>query len=182
MRGDHDANDLGTRTVLTASFTRGPWYMYSHYLDALAICRVHENPSFFVTFTCNAKWPEIQEYMEAFPELTTADRADIVDRVFEQKVRDYVKFVRNTKPFGDISAVLYTIEFQKRGLPHCHSLLWVTPICKIQTDIDIDKYISAELPYPIQDPDDHRIITELMMHGLCGYANKNAVCMKDGSK
>ncbi|KAI3505327.1 hypothetical protein L1887_27407 [Cichorium endivia] len=28
----------------------------------------------------------------------------------------------NDKPFGEISAYLYTIEFQKRGLPHCHTL------------------------------------------------------------
>ncbi|GJY01941.1 DNA helicase [Tanacetum coccineum] len=72
MRGDRDGSDLGTRLVLTASFTCGPRYMYSHYLDALAICRVHGNPSFFITFTCNANWPEIQEYMDALPELTPA--------------------------------------------------------------------------------------------------------------
>ncbi|GJV71206.1 DNA helicase [Tanacetum coccineum] len=124
IRGDHDGNDLGTRTILSISFTGGPRYMYAHYLDALAICRVHGNPSFFITFTCNAKWPKIQEYMDSWPELTTAGRADNVDHVFEQKVHDYIKFVRTTNLFGDITAVLYTIEFQKRGLPHCHSLLW----------------------------------------------------------
>nr|GEV35232.1 DNA helicase [Tanacetum cinerariifolium] len=167
MRGDRDGNDLGTRIVLTASFTGGPRYMYSHYLDALAICRVHGNPSFFITFTCNAKWPEIQEYMEVFPELTLADRADVVDRVFEQKIRDYVKYVRTTKPFGDITAVLYTIEFQKRRLPHCHSLLWVNASSKIHEDTDVDKYISAELPEPRQDPDGYRIVSELMMHRPC---------------
>nr|GEY20120.1 DNA helicase [Tanacetum cinerariifolium] len=112
-----------------------------------------ETHPFFVTFTCNDKWPEIQEYMEAFPELTTTDRADIVDRVFKQKGQGYVKFVQNTKPFGDISA-----------------------------DTDIDKYISVELLDPIQDPDGHGIIAELMMYGPCGYANENAACIKDGSK
>ncbi|GJR83889.1 DNA helicase [Tanacetum coccineum] len=39
-------------------------------LDALAIYRVHGNPSFFITFTCNVKWPEIKKYMESFLELT----------------------------------------------------------------------------------------------------------------
>ncbi|GJV87496.1 DNA helicase [Tanacetum coccineum] len=180
--GDRDGNDLGTRIVLIASFTGGPRYMYSHYLDALTICRVHGNPSFFITFTCNAKWPEIQEYMEAFPELTPADRADVVDRVFEQKIRDYVKYVRTAKPFGDITAVLYTIEFQKRGLPHCHSLLWVDASSRIREDTDVDKYISAELPDPREDPDGYRIVSELMMHGPCGLTNKNAACMKDETK
>ncbi|GJX14532.1 DNA helicase [Tanacetum coccineum] len=110
-----------------------------------------------------------------------SDRADIVDRAFEQKVRDYVKFVRNMEPFGDITAVLYTIEFQKRGLPHCHSLLWVSPCSKVQQDTDVDRYISAELPNPTHDPDGYRVISELMMHGPCD-ANKNASCMKDGNK
>nr|GEV78958.1 DNA helicase [Tanacetum cinerariifolium] len=32
------------------------------------------------------------------PELTTADRADIVDRVFEQKVRDYISAIYNRVP------------------------------------------------------------------------------------
>nr|GEU73400.1 DNA helicase [Tanacetum cinerariifolium] len=95
--------DLGLRNVLTASFTGGPRYMYAHYLDALAICRVYKSPSFFITFTCNAKWPEIEEFMEQFPQLTTTDRADIVDRVFEKKVRDYINFVRSSNTFGDVT-------------------------------------------------------------------------------
>ncbi|GJX83426.1 DNA helicase [Tanacetum coccineum] len=47
-----------------------------------------------------------------------ADRADIIDRVFEKKVRDYIDFVRDSNTFGSVTGVLYTIEFQKRGLPH----------------------------------------------------------------
>nr|GEV01017.1 DNA helicase [Tanacetum cinerariifolium] len=78
--------------------------------------------------------------------------------------------------------VLYTIEFQKRGLPHCHSLLWVTPASKIREDTDVDKYISAELPNPAEDPNGYRIISELMMYGPCGLAYRNAPCMKDGNK
>nr|GFB52700.1 DNA helicase [Tanacetum cinerariifolium] len=143
ISGDRDGSDLGTRTVLSVSLTGGPRYMYAHYLDALAICRVHGNVSFFITFTCNAKWSEIQEYIDSWPELTTADRADIVDRVFEQKV---------------------------------------SQAFKVQQDTDVDKYILAELPDPTQDPDGYRIISEPMIHGPCGHANKNASCMKDGNK
>ncbi|GKA57729.1 DNA helicase [Tanacetum coccineum] len=76
LRGDRDGNDIGLRTVLTASFTGSPRYMYAHYLDALAICRVHGSPSFFITFTCNTKWPEIEEFMKPYPQLTVADRAN----------------------------------------------------------------------------------------------------------
>ena len=47
-RGDRNGRDVGSRIILPASFTGGPRYMYSHYLDALAICRVHGNPTFFL--------------------------------------------------------------------------------------------------------------------------------------
>ncbi|GJU98900.1 ribonuclease H-like domain-containing protein [Tanacetum coccineum] len=42
-RGDNNGFDYGSRLILPQSFTVGPRYMYSHYLDALAICRVHDN-------------------------------------------------------------------------------------------------------------------------------------------
>jgi hypothetical protein len=103
-RGDQDGSDVGSRIILPSSFTGGPRYMYSHYLDALAICRVHGNPSFFITFTCNVNWPEIKEYMQEFPHVTVADRPDVVDRVFERKIHDLVGFLRDSKPFGHVEA------------------------------------------------------------------------------
>jgi len=53
LKGDFDGHDVGKRTILPTSFTGGPKYMYKHYQDALAICRVHGNPQYFITFTCN---------------------------------------------------------------------------------------------------------------------------------
>ncbi|GKF12943.1 DNA helicase [Tanacetum coccineum] len=38
-RGERDGFEVGGRIIMPMSFTRGPWYMYAHYLDALAICR-----------------------------------------------------------------------------------------------------------------------------------------------
>nr|GEY27185.1 DNA helicase [Tanacetum cinerariifolium] len=123
---------------------------------------------------------EIEEFIEQFPQLTIADRADIVDHVFKKKVRDYTYFVRNSNTFGDVTSVLYTIEFQKRGLPHCHSLLWISASSKVQQDIDVDKYVFAELPDPITDATGYAVVSELMLHGPCGALNMNASCMKDG--
>ena len=76
-------------------------------------------------------------------------------------------------------AVLYTVEFQKRGLPHCHILLWVTRRAEvIQTDA-IDRYISAELPDKVADPEGFRVVSEFMIHGPCGEAFPSAPCMQN---
>nr|GEZ95854.1 DNA helicase [Tanacetum cinerariifolium] len=60
LRGERDGYEVGGRIILPMSFTGGPRYMYTHYLDALAICRKLGNPQFFITFTCNVNWPEIK--------------------------------------------------------------------------------------------------------------------------
>ena len=74
-------------------------------------------------------------------------------------------------------AVLYTVEFQKRGLPHCHTLLWIHSADRIQAAEDVDQYISAELPDPAFDPQGYKVVSEMMIHGPCGSANPNAPCM-----
>ncbi|GKA23608.1 DNA helicase [Tanacetum coccineum] len=176
-QGDREGIQAGSMIMLPRTFTGGPRYMYNHYFDALAICRSLGNPQFFITFRCNVKWPEIKRYMSQYPHLTPTDRADIVCRVFEQKVNDFINFLKFERPFGFVIAFLYTIEFQKRGLPHCHTLLWVDSSSKIQDASQIDDYISAELPDPVEDPEGYKIVSKLMMHGPCGVANPSASCL-----
>lgn len=47
---------------------------------------------------------------------------------------------------------LYTKEFQKKGLPHCHMLLWVNSSSKIWNAEDVNTYITAEFPDPVTEP------------------------------
>ncbi|GKA35542.1 DNA helicase [Tanacetum coccineum] len=168
MRGDSDGSDCGGRLISPQSFTCGPCYMYAHYLDALAICRVHGNPSFFITFTCNVKWPEITGYMENFLRLTTSEKADTVDRVFEMKIHQFVNRLHS--------------RVSKTGTPHSHTLIWIDKRSHIQNDTDIDAYISAELSSKYSDLECHRIVSEFMMHGPCGLTYPTAPCMQNTPK
>ncbi|XP_070665149.1 uncharacterized protein [Malus domestica] len=63
-RGDNDANKLGQKIVLPASYTGSPRYMINNYQDAMAICREYGHPDLFITFTCKVKWPEIIREIE----------------------------------------------------------------------------------------------------------------------
>ncbi|GJU73233.1 DNA helicase [Tanacetum coccineum] len=126
-------------------------------------------------------WPEIKRYMAQYPELTPDDRADVICRVFEQKVKDFLSFLKEEKTFGDVSAVPYTIEFQKRGLPHFHTLLWVDSKNEMPDAQQIDNYISAKIPDSVQDPKGYKLVTKLMMHGPYVPASPSAACMQEGS-
>lgn len=75
---------------------------------------------------------------------------------------------------------MYTVEFQKRGLPHVHILLWLKPQHKFKTSSDIDKHISAELPDPKLYPKLYKAVSSYMIHGPCGVVDPNSPCMADG--
>ncbi|XP_048631224.1 casein kinase II subunit alpha-1-like [Brassica napus] len=51
---------------------------------------------------------------------------------------------------------------------------------KFPTADDIDKIISAEIPDKTVDPDLYVIVGDCMMHGPCGAAKKDNVCMVNG--
>ena len=74
--------------------------------------------------------------------------------------------------------MVYTIEFQKRGLPHAHICLFFSKNSKLPNPEDIDRVISAELPDKEEDPELYKLVSELMMHGPCGAYNMKSPCMK----
>jgi hypothetical protein len=78
-----------------------------------------------------------------------------------------------------VCAVLYTVEFQKRGLPHIHCLVWLANSNPEFSASAIDAFISAEIPDRDADPLGYALVEEFMIHGPCGDANKNFPCMKD---
>ncbi|GJX36008.1 putative PIF1 DNA helicase/replication protein A1-like protein [Tanacetum coccineum] len=80
-----------------------------------------------------------------------------------------------------MSLLIYTIEFQKCGLPHCHALIFLHKDDKISSTDEIDHVISAELPSEVDDPIGFEAVRTHMMHGLCGDQFRSSPYMsRDG--
>ncbi|XP_026482740.1 uncharacterized protein LOC113390965 [Ctenocephalides felis] len=79
--------------------------------------------------------------------------------------------------FGDTRCYMYSVEWQKRGLPHAHILIWL--LNKLHSN-EVDDIISAEIPDPVTDPHLHDIVTTQMVHGPCGALNPLSPCMANG--
>ncbi|GBN42042.1 hypothetical protein AVEN_126139-1 [Araneus ventricosus] len=101
----------------------------------------------FITFTCNPAWPEIKE--ELSHGQTVTDRHDLLARVFRQKEQKFIKVLTKMDVFGEARCWMYSIEWQKRGLPHSHNLIWLK---EKKHSTQIDDVISAEFPNPEVDP------------------------------
>lgn len=170
-----EARDVGRRIVLPASVTGSERNMRQKYLDAMAMIRKFGKPDLFITVTTNPKWPEIQR--ELLPGQTASDRPDIVCRVFAAKFKEMLNDILKGKVFGNVIAYNYTVEFQKRGLPHIHLLLILEDKIRVE---DYDKVVSAEIPDREQNPQLYDSVASHMMHGPCGNLNFNCVCMQDG--
>jgi hypothetical protein len=173
-QGDVDSAALGKRFILPSSFTGSKRYMQQIYQDSMAIVRHFGKPTFFITFTANPKWPEITDHL--LPSQQATDRPDITTRVFFLKVKEMLADLRNGI-FGPYLAHVHVIEYQKRGLPHMHLLLFVTT--KYDSPEMVNEVICAELPDPSWDPTGELtdLVLSCMVHGPCGQDNPTAPCM-----
>ena len=178
-RADLDPTSLGRRVVLPSSFLGGARFIGQCYQDSMAIVRKYSRPSLFITFTANPKWDEITR--ELLPGQTATDRPDLVVRVFRIKVTHLLHDLKRKQIFGRYLGSVYTIEYQKRGLPHMHLLLFLHPHDRdrLLDPAVIDRFISAELPQPEDDPTGSltEIVKSMMVHGPCGSSNPRAPCM-----
>ena len=173
IANDGNASNVGKLVILPSSFTGSPRHMHEYTQDAMTYVRNYGRPDLFVTFTCNPKWQEIEE--ELLLGQASTDRHDLLARVFKQKLLKLIHIVTKSHVFGPTRCWMYSIEWQKRGLPHAHILIWLKN--KIKSD-QIDSVISAELPDPQQDPRLFEIICKNMIHGPCGALNPDAPCME----
>ena len=97
------------RKILSSSFTGSPRWYNAKFQDGMAICREYHKPDFFITITCNPKWPEIQKLLKHGQ--TAQDRPDIVARVFKLKKDQLMQDLKTGGVLGKVVAHMNVVEF-----------------------------------------------------------------------
>ena len=145
----------GTRVAANIPGSKSYWWKAQQ--EVLAICiELKRPPDYFVTFTTNDNWPEIQsllvpdhkpgQYCPMCPHKD--ERIPAVDQPVLCSIAFHQRFLRWKKeviqnPNGELGKVQfdwYRREYQKRGAVHIHGLIWVDPQTKK------NNVIRAEMP------------------------------------
>ncbi|CAN1327045.1 ATP-dependent DNA helicase pif1 [Linum perenne] len=182
LQGDTNVHLTGKHIILSSTHTSSPRYKFENFQDAMAICRWGGYPDLFLTFTCNSQWPEIQLMVDLVTSTGRKDpnRADIIARVFKLKLNKLLEEITVKKIFGRTTAHVEVVEFQKRGLPHVHMLIFLAEEDKLNSASNIDSVIQAEIPDRYSDPKCYEAVTKFMIHGPCGSLNPTSSCTVEG--
>ncbi len=180
LRGGQDVDlaDLGQIVVLPSSYTGSPRHMQQLFQDSMAIARYFKKVDLFLTMTANPNWEEVTR--ELLPGQSASDRPDLVARVFQMKKKALLQEILKDGIFGHAVAHVYTIEFQKRGLPHMHLLIFLDRQDKLLDPAAVDSAIRATWPDPKTEPELFEAVKSCMVHGPCGELDRTAVCMENG--
>ncbi|XP_035989961.1 uncharacterized protein LOC118561833 isoform X1 [Fundulus heteroclitus] len=165
-----------------------PAYWEKGLRDLHAMVRQLGKPTFFVTFSAaEMRWPEFIEAIKAqhgeqvaFSDLDWNAKCDIlrsnpvtVMRMFEKRVDALFTdlILSPAQPLGPVEDYFYRVEFQARGSPHIHAVIWINdapemedPACCDGVINFIDRYICCQLPDETADPELHKIVKEVQMH------------------
>ncbi|XP_074373762.1 uncharacterized protein LOC141714124 [Apium graveolens] len=150
-KGNVDPAHIGKGVIIPASFTGSKRYMTQYFQDSLAICKNIGHPTFFLTMTCNSKWPEIQRMLDMMPGVKVEDAPDVVARVFKLKLDQLVNLIKKENYFGNYIGLA-----------------------------EIDKIISAEMPDQRTDPIGYQAVSQFMVHGPCGSDRPTSPCINCG--
>lgn len=109
IQNDATGRNLGQIRIPPSSFTGSPRYMHGKTQDAMTYVRNYGRPNVFITFTCNARWSEIQN--ELLPGQTYFRRHDLIARVFRLKLVRLMDVITKFHVFGPVRCHMYTIEW-----------------------------------------------------------------------
>ena len=121
----------------------------------------------FITVMANPQWREVREAL--LPNQSPHNRPDIIAWVFNLKFESVLNDIMQKSIFGTAEGYVYTVKYQKCGLPHMHLIVFLDHSSCISTPNAVDNIISTEFPDQIMHLRLFDIVKKFMVHGPCGF-------------
>lgn len=167
-----------------------PPYWQKFMYEVVAMVKQLGIPTWFMTLSCaDLRWPELFQIIartngknvshEEVEGLSYDERCRllnlnpvIVAKHFQYRVETFFTeiLLANANPVGKIVYYALRIEFQMRGSPHLHALIWTDDCPKLtketkQEYIDyVDQHVQAYLPDRDTDPELYELVKKYQTH------------------
>ena len=167
-----------------------PPYWQKFMYEVVAMVKQLGIPAWFMTLSCaDLRWPELFQIIartqglnmndEQVEALSYYERCSMLNRNpvvvakhFQYRVETFFKEVlmTNANPIGKIIYYALRIEFQMRGSPHLHALIWTSDCPKLMHDNIqaytefVDNHVQAYLPNEEADPKLHELVATYQKH------------------
>ena len=170
-----------------------PTYWQSLFYDILTMMSQLGTPTWFFTLSAaDIQWPDMIQTIsrqsgvsltdDDVRNLSYAERCNWLRlnpvtavRHFHYRLETFVKHVimSNAKPLGEDVDYAIRIEFQARGSPHAHTLLWVkdAPQLNVQTDNEVCQFV--QIP---EEENEKELLLKLQNHSQSSYCRKKGSC------
>ena len=167
--------------------TKQYWFLRQSELK----CMIGEwgSPTLFLTFSCaEYESPDITKYLRRVNDVSSSynigklctEDPISVSRKFSLKFHAFFrKVLLNGEVLGKVDHFYWKREYQARGAPHYHVLVWVRVIG--QDDPDkvlawIEERITCHIPDKKCSPDLHRLVTRYQLHKCSSYCKREKKC------
>ena len=181
------ANDDAFNFMNTVKGTPAYWKRFQ--LEVLAMIKQLGLPTFFMTLSCaDLRWDELLEIIsrlnenniltkEEIDNMNYFDRTRILNsnpvllaRHFQYRVEVFFKEIIVDGPLGKVKHYAIRVEFQVRGSPHIHSLIWVigAPILSENNKEEyitfVDSIVKCNLPDKMDKPELYNLVRTYQTH------------------
>ena len=167
-----------------------PPYWQKFMYEVVAMVKQLGIPTWFMTLSCaDLRWPELFQIIsrangsnmtdEEVDALSYEERCRLLNlnpvitaKHFQYRVETFFTEILLTQvnPIGKIVYYALRIEFQMRGSPHLHALIWTSDCPKLSNDtkdsyIDyVDQHVQAYLPDKDTDPELYELVKKYQTH------------------
>ena len=163
-----------------------PAYWQKFLFEVLAMVKNLGVPSWFMTLSCaDLRWNDLFHILSKINgDQMTDDQIEnlsydqkcsmlnlnpvIVAKHFQHRVESFVKHVllSSVKPIGEIIYYALRIEFQMRGSPHLHALIWTSDCPELTLDNEnaYITYIDKRLPDRVKEPEYYDLVNMYQRH------------------
>ena len=172
------------------SIPGSPPYWQKFMYEVIAMVQQLGIPTWFLTLSCaDLRWHELFHILsrvrgknitdEEIDNLSYNEKCSllnlnpvIVAKHFQHRVETFFKDVllSNAKPIGKIVYYALRIEFQMRGSPHLHSLIWTSDCPELKDGSEeayiryIDEHVQGSLPNRENDCEFHDLVNMYQKH------------------